>query len=225
MELVLPEMGEFPPPVLMAMEKELTGLYLSGHPMDAYRASAQAQGAVAIGALVEGLEDGAYQDGQRVTIAGVVSASKTKTTRNNSLMAYVTVEDDTGSIELLAFARVLEESGSYLQEGSPILVNGRISVREEKAPQLMCDRVTSLTQVPEGPRETAPMGVLYLRFAGDGPLLGRVKDLFQLFPGQNRAVLYLQDSGRRLGASCLLHEALLRELVELMGEENVIVKG
>jgi len=224
-ELVLPEMGEFPPPVLMAMEKELTGLYLSGHPMDAYRSSAQAQGAVAIGALVEGLEEGAYQDGQRVTIAGVVSASKTKTTRNNSLMAYVTVEDDTGSIELLAFARILEESGSYLQEGSPILVNGRISVREEKAPQLMCDRVTSLTQVPEGPRETAPMGVLYLRFAGDGPLLGRVKDLFQLFPGQNRAVLYLQDSGRRLGASCLLHEALLRELVELMGEENVIVKG
>lgn len=223
-ELVLPEMAEFPPPILMAMEKELTGLYLSGHPMDAYRATAQAQGAVAIGALVDGLDEGAYQDGQRVTIAGVVSASKTKTTRNNSLMAYVTLEDDTGSMELLAFARVLEESGSYLQEGSPILVNGRVSVREEKAPQLMCDRVVSLTQAPPVQGNPAPRGTLYLRFAGDGPLLQRVKDLFQLFPGQNRTVLYLEDSGRRLGACCLLHEALLRELVELMGKENVVVK-
>ena len=69
----------------------------------------------------------------------MVAAAKTKTTKNNSLMAYVTLEDDTGSLELLVFSRVLEESGSYLQVNLPILTEGRISVRDEKAPQLMWD--------------------------------------------------------------------------------------
>ena len=120
------------------MEKEVTGLYLSGHPMDAYRDKVRAQGAVAIAAVLEDFAqpDGPtqFQDGQRITLAGVVASSKTKTTKNNSLMAYVTLEDDTGSLELLAFARVLEESGRYLQANMPLLVEGRISVREEKAP-------------------------------------------------------------------------------------------
>ena len=126
-----------------------------------------------------------FQDGQRVILAGVVSAAKTKTTQNNSLMAYVTLEDDTGSMELLVFSRVLEESGSYLQENLPILAEGRISVRDEKAPQLMCDRVTPLSQVPEPAGAAAPLsGKLYLRFArSDDPLLTRVRNLFVLFPG------------------------------------------
>ena len=85
-----------------------------------------------------------YRDEQRVTLAGVVSSARTKTTRNNTLMAYVTLEDDTGSMEMLVFARVLGESGPYLKESVPVLAEGRISVRDEKAPQLMCDRVRPL---------------------------------------------------------------------------------
>ena len=126
------------------MEKELTGLYLSGHPMDAYRDSAQAQGAVPIGGLLESLEgeDATRQDGARVLVAGVVSSAKTKTTRNNSLMAYVTLEDDTGSVELMVFARELEQCSNYLHEGSPLLCQGRISLRDDKPAQILCDRVT-----------------------------------------------------------------------------------
>ncbi|MBQ9932671.1 MAG: DNA polymerase III subunit alpha, partial [Ruminiclostridium sp.] len=154
-ELVLKNIPEFTPQELMTMEKEVTGLYLSGHPMDAYRETARNQGAVSIGLMLEDFAqaDGPthWQDGQKITLAGVVSASKTKTTKNNSLMAYVTIEDDTGSIEMLAFSRVLEESGSYLQVNMPILATGRISVRDEKAPQLMCDRVLPLHQVPGAP--------------------------------------------------------------------------
>ena len=88
-----------------------------------------------------------YHDEQRVTLAGVITASRTKTTRNNSLMAYVTLEDDTASMEMLVFARVLGEAGPYLKEGVAVLAEGRISVRDEKAPQLMCDRVRPLDQV------------------------------------------------------------------------------
>ena len=210
------------------MEKEVTGLYLSGHPMDAYRDTVRARGAVSIASVLEDFAqpDGPtqFQDGQRITLAGVVASAKTKTTKNNSLMAYVTLEDDTGSLEMLVFARVLEESGSYLQANMPILTEGRISVRDEKAPQLMCDRVTPLSQVPPAPAG-APSGKLYLRFdRQDSPLLQRVRNLFVLFPGEQPAVLYLADTKRRLGARCQLHPALLQELKELLGEENVVVK-
>ncbi|MGM9577950.1 MAG: DNA polymerase III subunit alpha [Evtepia sp.] len=229
-ELVLRDIPEFSPQELMTMEKEVTGLYLSGHPMDAYRDIVRSQGAVSILSILEDFAqaDGPtqFQDGQRVVIAGVVAASKTKTTKNNSLMAYVTLEDDTGSMELLAFSRVLEESGSYLQANTPILVAGRISVRDENAPQLMCDRVTPLSQASApAPAPQVRRGKLYLRFdREDTPWLQRVKNLFTLFPGENQAVLYFADTKRRLGTKCLLHEALIQELEELLGKENVVVK-
>lgn len=144
-------------------------------------------------------------------------------------MAYVTLEDDTGSMELLAFSRVLEESGNYLQVNLPILVYGRISVRDEKAPQLMCDRVTPLNQVPDQPlhpgNPAERSGKLYLRFDNENdPRFQRIKNLLILFPGNQQAVLYLSDTGRRLGARCQLHPALLEELRELLGEENVVLK-
>ena len=189
-ELVLPNLPEYPPQERMAMEKDVTGLYLSGHPMDAYRETIQAHGAVPIASVLEDAAQEAglarFQDGQKVVLAGVVAAAKTKTTRNNTLMAYVTLEDDTGSLELMAFSRTLEESGSYLQVNVPILVEGKLSLRDEKPPQVLCDRVFPLNQVPQAPAtpRTAIPGKLYLRFErSDDPLLTRVRNLFVLFPG------------------------------------------
>ena len=210
-ELVLRDLPEFPPQELMAMEKEVTGLYLSGHPMDAYRETIQAHGAVPIAAVVEDTaQEGGptrFQDNQKLVLAGVVASVKTKTTRTNSLMAYVVLEDDSGSLELMAFSRTLEESGSYLQVNVPILVEGKLSLRDDKPPQILCDRVYPLSQVPQSasvPR-TAILGKLYLRFArGDDPRIQRVKNLFVLFPGEQTVVLYLADQDRRLGAKCLL---------------------
>ena len=232
-ELVLRDIPEFSAQEKMAMEKEITGLYLSGHPMDDYQDIARQRGAVPIGRVLEdaALPDGPqqFQDGQSLTLAGVVASAKTKATRNNSLMAYVTLEDATGSVELMVFSRVLEESGSYLQVNLPILVRGKLALREDKPPQLLCDQVVPLSQVSGQPVPPTPQkalaGKLYLRFpGGEDPRLDRVKDLFVLFPGQQAAVLYLADSGRRLGARCQIHPAMVQELRELLGEENVVVQ-
>ena len=93
------------------MEKATTGLYLSGHPMDQYREEVRAftlPPCFHSGGFRPGGGPTRFADDQKVTLCGVVTASKTKTTKNNSLMAYVTVEDDTASMELLCFARVLD---------------------------------------------------------------------------------------------------------------------
>ncbi|MDY3015350.1 MAG: DNA polymerase III subunit alpha [Evtepia sp.] len=230
-ELVLRDLPEFSPQERMAMEKEITGLYLSGHPMDAHRETARSQGSVAIGAMLDDLTQPSgpaqFQDGQNILLAGIVSSVKTKTTRNNSMMAYVTLEDDTGTVELLVFARVLEESSSALQANTPVLVAGRISVRDEKAPQILCDRVTPLDQAQamEPQAAPSPAETLYLRLEPAlENRLQRVKNLLLLFPGGSQAVLYFPASRRRLGAKCQTHPALLQELRALLGPDNVVLK-
>lgn len=236
-EIPLPNIPEFTQRERMLMEKEVTGLYLSGHPMDEYRAAARAQNAQPIGPILADFarEEGPqrYRDGQQVTLAGIVTAVKTKTTKNNTLMAYVTLEDDTGAMELLVFSRTLNEAGSYLKVNLPAVVTGKLSVRDEKAPQLMCDRAGSLetgleTAGAEGrpAQESHPDQRLFLRLASaEDPHLERVRCLFSLFPGTDRTVLYLEREGRRLGAVCQHHPALLQELREVLGEANVVLKG
>ncbi len=214
---------------LMTMEKETTGLYLSGHPMDEFREIAKANHAVSIGSILSDFarEDGpqTFRDEQRVIIAGVVASAKTKTTKNNTLMAYVTVEDDTAAMELLVFSKTLNECSPYLKEGLPVLVRGKLSVRDEKSPQILCDGISPLNETApaEQPAEKRPK-TLYVRLPSDGPLLEKIKLIFSMFPGDEPAVIVLADTRKRFGTRCLIHNSLVDDLRERLGEENVVVK-
>ena len=224
-EMSLPDLDEFSPVELLRMEKEVTGLYLSGHPMDEYRGQVKQYNPVPIAAVLSagGEEgDGRYGDGARLNVAGVVSAARTKTTRNNSLMAYVTLEDASAAMELLVFSKVLAECGSYLRAGQPLVVSGRVSVRDEKAPQLMVDRVLPLGSPAQGGDEGQ---VLWIRLDGQGETFAWLKKLLHMFPGDDTAIVYLEDSRRKLRTRCLIHEALLAELNEVLGQGNVVLRG
>ena len=122
-EMILPDIPEYAPEELMRQEKEVTGLYLSGHPMAAYRDVARRAGAVHIAAINEDFaqEGGptSFRDEQRITVAGIVTAYRTKATRSGSLMAYATVEDDTASIELLCFSRTLRSTAGSWGRAAP----------------------------------------------------------------------------------------------------------
>jgi len=229
----LPDIPEFSARERMAMERETTGLFLSGHPMQDYRNAARAVGAVRIGTVLKALEEGSsekYADGQRVVLAGIVTSLKTKTTRNNSLMAYVTVEDESGSVECMAFSRVLSESGNYLADNATIYCGGRISERDEKAPQIMLDYVRPLTDVeviaPAAMEPEKPDGkTLYLKIPSQAsPVFRRVQLVLSMFPGEEKTVLYLADTKKRLGGKCLVREDMLRELRDILGEESVVLK-
>ena len=227
----LPDVPEFTRQELMAMERETTGLYLTGHPMDDYRDRARDAGAVSLGAILADFADGEpqrFRDNQEITVAGIVASSKTRTTKNNSLMSYITLEDDTGSLELIAFQRALDNGGSYVKDAAALLVRGRISLRDEKEPQIMVDSLRPLSDLDTPgapPRQPAPGKTLYLRLPSrEHPLCHRVELLLTMFPGADRMVLYFEDTGKRVGAPCLIHPALIAELRELAGEANVVVK-
>ncbi len=144
-------------------------------------------------------------------------------------MAYVTVEDEAASIELLCFSRTIERCGSYMQVNSPVLVQGKLSVRDEKPPQIMCDGVYPLKEgLPprrENRRPAQENATIYLRVPGmDSPAFQHIKLVMTMFEGDTPLKIRLADSGKLLGAKCLNHPAFVQECREWLGPENVVVK-
>ena len=228
----IPKLPERSRTELMSMEKETTGIYLSGHPMDDYRKFLKNTHVVPIGDLVD--EEGKYRDDQIVSVAGIVQAVKMKTTRNNSMMAYVTVEDDTAAIEMLAFSNVLNQYGGYLKENSPVVITGRLSIRDEKEPQIVVNRARPISDYAEAPiqeenaprrQETARGGTLYLKISSEqDPVYRKIKAILNMFPGEYGVVLYFADTKFRRGTRCQFGESMLQELKNILGNANVVLK-
>ena len=237
-DIPLPDIPEFTAEERMRQEKETTGLYLSGHPMDAYCEIAKAAGAAAIGSIIEDCNEengpNRFADGQRITIAGVVTSSKTKTTKNNTLMAYVVVEDSTASIELLCFSKVLSASGSYFSEGKPLLIQGKLSLRDEKTPQIICDEASPLDNQQFLMTQSAPAQKTEKILQGrrlvikcpsiNDPVFRHIQLVIKMFPGTTPLITVMADTGRRYGANCLLHKALVDELKEVLGDDCVVIQ-
>ena len=229
----IPEVEEYTRAELLAMEKETAGLYLSGHPMDEYRAAVRRAGIVPIGAILTDSasesEKKTYPDGAVVTVAGVVQSSRTRTTKSNTLMSYINLEDDTGAMELIAFQRALDTGSIYIKDNAPIIVRGRISMRDEKEPQLMADSIRPIADLgklkPEPPRPNAD-SKLWVKLPGeDDPRLARIELILTMFPGQQQMIIYLEREKRRIGAKCLIHPSLIAELKELCGDANVFLEA
>ena len=225
----IPKMAELDKAEMMLMEKETTGIYLSGHPMDDYRQLLRNTHVVAISSLME--EGNPYSDDQIVSVAGIVQSLKMKTTRNNSMMAYVTVEDDTAAIEMLAFSNVISQYGGYLKENAPVVVTGRLSLRDDMEPQIVINRARPISDYAE---EAPPVmqeqphqlsGTLYLRLPTEkGRLFSKIRAILNMFPGENAAVVYFADTKQRRGTRCALDSQMLSELKNVLGEENVVLK-
>lgn len=147
-----PALPEFSPADLLAMEKEMLGLYVTGHPLDEYRAAITAvathdssalqqhEGDEEIGTLALNAKD---QD--KAIFAGLIVARKARTTRNKEAMAILTFEDLAGTCEVLVFPRVFAQFGGLLQEGQPVLLGGRLSLRDDDTPKFIAELAAPLT--------------------------------------------------------------------------------
>ncbi len=228
----IPKLPEMTKGEMLTLEKETMGIYISGHPMDDYRNLLKNTHVVHIGDLMD--EEKNFRDDQIVSVAGIVQSVKMKTTRSNSMMAYVTVEDDTASMEMLAFSNVLNQFGGYLRENSPVVITGRLSVRDEKEPQIVINRARPMSdfanQNPvaetEQPRENRIyQGTLYLRLpTEDRKLYPKIKAILNMFPGDSGVVVFFEDTRQRRGTRCTVMDSMLNELKSVLGEGNVVLK-
>ncbi len=227
----IPSLPEINRSELMAMEKETTGIYLSGHPMDDYRPYLKNSKVIPIGMLLD--EESNYKDDQIVSVAGVVQAVKMKTTRNNSMMAYVTLEDDTAAMEMLAFSNVLNQHGAYLKDNNAVVVNGRLSIRDEKEPQIIINQVRPISDITQetvlqpmqGDEPAVLTGTLYLQLPTEAdPRYKKVRAIVNMFPGNSVVKLFFADNRTLRGTQAALDTRMLNELKQLLGEANVVVK-
>ena len=248
-QIALPDIPEVSKRELLSMEKETTGLYLSGHPMDEYRHLAKQASAASIRQIIDDLsgesEQPVYKDGMTVRLACVITAVRLKSTKNGSMMAYVTVEDESASIELVVFPRSLQQCGAYLTEDSAVLLTGRIDAREDEAPKVLLNEAQPLTEsavsstlAKENPQQSvytdqqaaklAPQK-LFLRIASmRGDEWPQIKAILLTQPGDTPVYLYPTDTKKKTLAArrywCQPDVPFLEKLRFLLGEEDVIMQ-
>ena len=228
-EFVLPDVPEYTPQEKLQMEKEMSGLYLSGHPLETYRDLIDKISDHTVSRLTG--EENAVPDGQRVCMVGIIVRFRYLTTKSDSTMAFLTVEDLTGSMEVVVFPKVLRASGDAIAENAVVVLEGRVSVKEDEPAKLLADKIVSAAQYrPAGQPQTAQKTpTLYLRLDNmQGERFARVKNLLSIFSGNVPVMLRLTDTNQMVRApqSLWVEPAglLLSELENLLGAENVVFR-
>ena len=150
------EMPEFDVKEFLGFEKEMLGIYLSGHPLDKYKKKLKALTNINSLNLIEIVEElketgktESYKDGQIVKIAGIISKIKKKITKNNTLMAFITLDDLYGSFETIVFESVYNKYQNYLEEDKIILIEGRLSIREDEDPKIIAQSIKEIINSDE----------------------------------------------------------------------------
>lgn len=224
-----PDMKEFDQKLLLAMEKEMLGLYISGHPLSEYENEINSCVTLLSTDLNAGTaeNDGEMSlheakgivDGMPVIVGGIISEKKTKTTKNNNIMAFITLEDLYGSMEIIVFPAILEKYSGLIREESIVLIHGRISIKEEETPKIICDEVKPLNKVVTKK--------LYIRIDPDKDslLMKSTMSMLRYFSGNTPVYLYTEGSKKAkiVERDCWvnLNESLLKELKLRFGDNNV----
>ena len=220
-QVSFPDVGEYSKEELLAFEKDILGVYISGHPLDDYeglwRKNITATSADFI--VDEETEEAVVKDGMKVVIGGLVAGKVVKTTRSNQLMAFITLEDLMGSVEVIVFPKNYEADRDVLTEDSKIFIKGRVSLGDEPVGKLVCEKVIPFSKVPRQ---------LWLQFedkeiyqAMEGEILGILKES----EGPDSVVIYLKKERAKkiLPANWKVEAAgeLMETLICKLGEKNV----
>ena len=234
---------EYPHAELLAYEKEVTGMYLSGHPMSQYLPLYDRYQAVRI-ARLQSAETNAPYDNAWVDIFGILADKKMRTTKRGDILALLTVEDMTGSMEVMCFGRVYSQVSAKLVPGEPLFFRGRVSLREEDDTKMVLERVFTIEERQSAPPPRPPQsrekggsgkpaaerpqkgGRLLIRVPQmEGEQWEKLQLLFSIFEGETPLLVRAADTGRLLKAgeeyNTDANPVLLGELKRVLGQENV----
>ncbi len=237
---IYPEIKEYPPKTLLSMEKEMLGLYISGHPLKEFMDEIKEQVTLLSSDLsmntAENGEDNENEtekdlkDGMLVTVGGIITDKKTKTTKSNNMMAFITLEDLYGTMEVIVFPSILTRYAALLTPENTVLINGKISIKEEEQPKIICEEVKPLRKTYENAaNQKTKASKLYIRTCEpeDTEKMRSVYSLLKYFRGKTPVCFYNeQENTKRMMEQdkwVILDESLLRELRDRFGEENVKV--
>ena len=240
----MPDLPEFPLRQLLQMERETIGVYISGHPLDEYAAQMAklTVNSRVLSSLAEESPDGGMSwDKKRVRMGGIITDKRLKAAKSGNMMAYLTLEDQYGATSVMVFPGVYERVSAQLEPDSAVVMTGRLSIREEKAPELLMDDIAPLSEVdalsdapprresdaPRQPfRPTAPVArKLYLKLNS-----GQMDDVLRILaetPGGICVMLYLADEKKTLQTprQYWVDEGYdFGALANLLGADSVVLK-
>lgn len=240
LDFEVPDVAEFSKNELLKMEKEMTGLYLSGHPMDKYSDVCKDLGYADTIELIDAAkgENPKYKDKSHVKLCGIIIRTTLKQTRNGGTMAFVTVEDLYGSVEVIVFPNTLEKYSDLLYDGSVISVTGSLSLEEQKDAKILANEITlppassdknvqnSNTEVKQKKRKIG----LFLRFNNkNDERIYLAKRVTTIFEGTIPLYFYYIESGKYelqpRTDFVEVNETELKELKRILGDENVVFKN
>ena len=229
-DLNLPDMPEFSQRDLLSMEKDVTGLYLSGHPLNEYSDYINAVKPDRIADIIE--EPGRFE-GKVIHLVTLIDTVRTRTTKKNTLMAFSVIEDLSGSIEMIVFPKTLDEFGGMLYEGNTADVFARLSTGDDET-RLICDRISKASKEVKPPppneqrRNTVPKR-LFLKLPSEKSReCEYARKLMAVFDGGTPVSLYYADESRyeHLPFECNvdINDVMLRELERVLGADAVVLK-
>ena len=216
-----PDVGEYDKELKLAFEKEVLGLYVSGHPLEEYAQSwKQHITATTLDFAVDDeTGESRVKDGQVVTIGGMITEKTVKVTKKRQMMAFVTVEDLFGTAEALVFPRDYEKFQSLLETDRKVYIRGRVSASEDQQAKLICEQVTAFEEIPKE---------IWIRFDTKEDYMEMAEKLKEICAGQqgrDRLVVYCakERAVKKMGdlAPLTADKRLLEKLAEAFGDENV----
>jgi DNA polymerase-3 subunit alpha len=220
----LPNINEFPQKILLSMEKEMLGIYVSGHPLQPYIKELKDKSTIMTSELSDNmmLDSNNIRDGQRVTIGGIITEKKNKITKNNNMMAFITLEDLYGSVECIVFPATYDKYNRYIEEDMPVVVEGRLSTSEVEDTKIICEKISSLNAYKRQK--------IYIKISktSRSDLFSDIKTILKKYPGSIPVYIYLEKENKSFIAGRDLWIKLdnnnaIAELQKLLGEKNVKV--
>lgn len=221
--LKLPDVGEYPKEMKLAFEKEVLGIYVSGHPLEEYEASwrKKISNTTADFAYDEEVQGVRVKDGAKAVIGGLIAGKTIKYTKDNKIMAFLTIEDLVGTVEVIVFPKTYEQSASFLTEDAKVFVQGRISVEEDKDGKLICEKIVPFTELKKKVWIKFPDMEAYK--AAEAGLMDTLRES----EGKDGIVIYIENPKAKKelppNQNVEADESLVNRLQERFGRENVTV--
>ena len=222
-DIKLPDVGEYSKEMKLAFEKEVLGIYISGHPLEEYQEMWRGHITNTTSDFVLDDESGdtVVTDGETATIGGIITEKKIKYTKNEKVMAFLQVEDLVGIVEVIVFPSQYERYGSSITEESKVFIKGRVSVEEEKDGKLICEQITLFEDVPRKLWIKFPTREAYEKRKEE------LQDALRQSEGKDSVVIYVENPRSKypLPANWNVNarEELIGHLGELYGSENIRV--